>query len=228
MASIPRLHVPMLQPEDLVPHLGGADRHWKPGRSAHALATVWFQANEIPASVRKVLAAHPDFAELNLVDGFFERQVDLGDGRRPSQTDLMAVCADRAGLCVVGVEGKVDETFGPRVEEWLDGSTTKLARLQKLCAMLGLDLEKVRALRYQLLHRTASVIIEARRYHARRGVLLVHSFHSHAAGFEDFTAFTKAVGFADVTRNSVSAARTVGGLELAVAWVEDVAPSAAH
>ena len=227
MASIPRLHVPMLQPEDLVPHLG-ADRHWKPGRSAHALATVWFQANEIPASVHKVLAAHPAYAELKLVDGFFERQVDLGDGRRPSQTDLMAVCADRAGLCVMGVEGKVDETFGPRVGEWLDGSTTKLARLQKLCAMLGLDPEKVSALRYQLLHRTTSIVIEARRYHARRGALLVHSFHAHAAGLEDFIAFTKAIGFVDTARNSISAARTVGGLELAVAWVEDVAPSVAH
>src|SRR4029077_17211654 len=119
----------------LIPHLGGTDRHWKSGRSAHALATVWFQANEIPESIRKVLAAHPAYAELKLVDGFFERRVDLGDGKRPSQTDLMAICADRAGLFLLGVEGKVDKTFGPVVGEWLESSSTKKARLEKLCAI---------------------------------------------------------------------------------------------
>src|SRR3954468_5419089 len=98
MAKIPRLHVPMLRAEDLIPHLGQKDFHWKPGRSAHALATVWFQANGIPARVREVLGAHPSYAALELVDGFFERQIELGDGRRPSQTDLLAICSDPAGL----------------------------------------------------------------------------------------------------------------------------------
>jgi hypothetical protein len=227
MAKIPRLHVPMLCAEDLKPHLGHAS-HWKPGRSAHALATIWFEANGIPPNVRKVLTANATYADLEFLDGFFEREVDLGDGRRPSQTDLMAICGDREGLFLVGVEGKVDETFGPLVGEWLDTSPTKKARLLSLCTMLGLDSGKVTALRYQLLHRTASVILEARRYHASRGALLVHSFDPRQAGFEDFTGFARAIGLVDVTPNSISAPRTIGGIELAVGWIEDLPPSVAQ
>ena len=222
MATIPRLHVPMLQPADLIPHLGKGKEHWKPGRSAHALATVWHRANGIPANVLEVLRADP---ALELIDGFFERQVDLGDGRRPSQTDLMAICADQSGLFIIGVEGKVDETFGPRVSDWRDGSPTKEARLKSLCTMLSLDPASVGALRYQLLHRAASVLLEARRYRACRGALLVHSFHAQRAGLEDFIAFSKAIGFADVAVNSMSVPRTFGGTQLAVGWIADTPPS---
>jgi hypothetical protein len=224
MAKIPRLHVPMLRAEDLIPHLGQKDFHWKPGRSAHALATVWFQANGIPARVREVLGAHPSYAALELVDGFFERQIELGDGRRPSQTDLMAICSDPAGLFVVGVEGKVDETFGPHVSQWRDGSATKEARLKRLCAMLDLNPESIGALRYQLLHRSASVILEARRYQAPRGALLVHSFDSRQAGFEDYCEFAAALGFRKVAANSISEPRSIAGFELALGWIEDAPP----
>src|SRR3712207_2694723 len=89
--SIRRLHLPMRHPEDLIPHLAGREAHWKPGFSAHALATSWFTAGGLPASVRSVLATRPDFASAELVDAFLERKVDLPDGRRPSQTDLLAI-----------------------------------------------------------------------------------------------------------------------------------------
>src|SRR5262245_41261692 len=225
MDRTPRLHVKMLEPKDLIPHLGKGERHWKEGRSAHALCTTWFKANGIPSSVRSVLRTSPTLEGLELVDAFLERLVDLGDGRKPSQTDLMAICADQTGLCVVGVEGKVDEPFGELVEQWRDGSPTKEARLRNLCAMLGLKTESAGTLRYQLIHRTASVILESRRYRTERAVLLVHSFCQNRTGLSDFARFAEALGFEKARGNQVIGPRRVQGIALHLGWVADTVPS---
>ena len=88
---IRRLHVPLTAPEDVVRHLGKQERHWKEGRSAHALATVWFEHNSFPPRVAAALKSHPTFRSAELVDAFMERKVDLGSEGRPSQTDLLAI-----------------------------------------------------------------------------------------------------------------------------------------
>jgi len=53
---ISRLHLPLLEPEDVVLHLGQQERHWKAGRSAHALSTLWSRNNAIPQSIKSILA----------------------------------------------------------------------------------------------------------------------------------------------------------------------------
>jgi hypothetical protein len=192
---IPRLHVPVREPEDVVRHLGKQEEHWKEGRSAHALATTWFAANAFPPRVAAVLRGHPDFAPAELIDAFFERQVDLGSEGRPSQADLLAVAGLMNGIAIVAVEGKAGETFGKLVQQWLDGSQAKEKRLDGLCAILGLSREAAMPLRYQLLHRTASALLEARRYRTKTATLPLHSFSDDKTGFEDFAAFVQAIGF---------------------------------
>lgn len=226
-AIIPRLHLPMLQSAELIPHLGKGEEHWKVGRSAHSLCTLWHAANGIPASVKTVLQTSPALEGLGLVDGFMERLVDLGDGRQPSQTDLMAVCADQRGLVVMAVEGKVDETFGKHVGKWRDGSPTKEARLKRLCTLLGLNIDAVAPLRYQLLHRTASAMLEARRYRTSRAALLVHSFCPLNSGFDDFSQFVRAMGFPAPAVNRMLEPRLVSGHELSVGWVAERLPAEA-
>jgi hypothetical protein len=225
MSRIPRLYLPMLQPTDVIPHLGRGELHWKVGRSAHALCTKWFESNGIPDRVDGLLQSTPGLEDLCLVDAFLERDVDLGDGRRPSQTDLMAICSDHRGLFVIAVEGKVDEPFGDYVHKWRDGSTAKEARLQNLCTLLGLDIHVVGSLRYQLLHRSASAILEARRYHAGRAAMVVHSFCSMQSGFKDYSDFVGALGFIDIAPNSIVGPKPIGGVEFFVGWATDVAPS---
>jgi hypothetical protein len=102
---IPRLYVPVLEPEDVVRHLGKQEEHWKEGRSAQALATAWFESNAFPPSIESV----------ELIDAFMEREVDLGSKGRPSQTDLLAIAGiSDERLAIVAVEGKAGETFGER------------------------------------------------------------------------------------------------------------------
>jgi hypothetical protein len=226
-ARIPHLHLPMSQPADIIPHLGKGELHWKEGRSAHALCTIWAQANAIPASVQRVLATHPDAARLTLVDGFFERLVELGDGRRPSQTDLMAICSDDAGLLAMAVEGKVTETFGDTVSVWRNGTPTREKRLADLCHALGVTVEQSEPLRYQLLHRTVSALREADRYKASRAMLLVQSFCPNNSGFQDFARFAATIGFGPAEPNAVLGPKTIAGKQLLMAWVADRLPEVA-
>jgi hypothetical protein len=190
------LSLPLLEPEDVIRHLGKGKLHWKAGRSAHALATRWHAAKGIPDVVRRVLDTSPAFVDAGLVDGFLERDVDLPGGGRPSQTDLMAILRTKQGLAIAAVEGKVDETFGPRLGEWLKENPGRASRLATLTAMFGLERHDP-GLRYQLLHRSASALLEAERYDASTALLLVHSFSPARAGFADYAAFLRAIGIAD-------------------------------
>ena len=135
---IPRPHVPLLEPEDVVRHLGKQEKHWKEGRSAHALAKLWSDSNALPSRIETALRSNQDLKSAELIDAFLERKVDLESEGRPSQTDLLAVVGIDQRLAIVAVEGKAGEPFDKRVEKWLDGSEGKDARLKALCKILGL------------------------------------------------------------------------------------------
>ena len=86
---IRRLHVPVTKPEDVIPHLAKQEAHWKAGYSAEELAVAWANAgNDFPKRVRAVLETAPEYKGVELIDGFFEREVYLGTAGRKSQTDV--------------------------------------------------------------------------------------------------------------------------------------------
>lgn len=224
-----RLNIPMRDPADVVPHLAKGQAHWKPGYSAHALATTWFAANGLPERVRTLLAGSPQFAGAELVDAILERCTDLQDGARgPSQTDLLAIVGVGSDLAVLAVEGKVRESFGPRVGEWRDGSPAKVRRLGLLLDAFGVATADADGLRYQLFHRAAAAVFEAQRYRARRAMLMVHSFSDRRDGWTDFAAFAAALGIGDCAEpGRVSSPRAVRGIDLHLAWLADTMPPAA-
>jgi hypothetical protein len=224
VSKLPRIHVPLLKPEDVIPHLG-KPTHWKEGRSAKAVAESWFRANDIPASVRAVLDQAEEYRGAELIDAWLERCVELGDGQRPTQTDLMAVLGVGDELAVLAVEAKVEESFGPTVDEWLvDASEAKHRRLATLAGMFGLDRSACGPLRYQFLHRTASALLEGRRYRAKRAVMLVQSFCPKQSGFEDYAAFFTAAGLAGLEPGMLSSPLEAEGSTLRVGWVADKFP----
>src|SRR5205085_678451 len=132
-------------------------------------------------------------AEPELVDAFLERCIELGDGLRPSQADVLAVLGLGSQLAIMAVEGKVDESFGELVSQWLKGpeASRKPYRLERLATTLGMNPSECEPLRYQLLHRTASAIYEAHRYRASTAIMMVHSFDPTDAGFDDFALFAR-------------------------------------
>lgn len=125
-----------------------------------------------------------------------EHKVPLPGGRRDSQSDIFALIRHGDQTCSAMIEGKVDEPFGPTIGEWLSApSAGRLTRLSYICELLGLDPVPPPHIRYQLLHRTASALIEARRFKMDGAAMIVHSFSPTRKWFEDFAAFASLFGW---------------------------------
>jgi len=194
-------------------------KQWRTGFSARTLAYSWQEADGFPSEVHSVLSAHEPFHGIKLLLAFPEHQVHLPGGSRPSQNDIWVLARAGANLVSIAVEGKVAEPFGPTLEEWLDGASPgKSARLKFLCGELGLPEELPGAVRYQLLHRSASAVIEAKRFGAPHAVMLVHSFSQTHQWLEDYAAFATLLGVNVAVNRVVSVGRR-GGVELHLGWV---------
>jgi hypothetical protein len=148
-----------------------------------------------------------------------EWQVTLPGGVRPSQNDIWVLARGRSGLISIAVEGKVDEPFGPTLGEWkADASTGKQTRLAFLQQMLGLTAPLADTVRYQLLHRTASAVLEAQRFGAGQAVVLIHSFSPENRWLADFAAFTALFGV-DFQPGHLASATARDGMPLHLGWV---------
>jgi hypothetical protein len=129
----------------------------------------------------------------------------------------LVIAGLRQELGVIAVEGKVNETFGEFVKDW-NTTPGKQVRLERLAKTLGLDVADAGGIRYQLLHRTASAIYEAKRYRCPHAMMLVHSFSLSHRWFEDFAAL---MNQPVSVPGSVSIAKMCEGISLRLAWVAD-------
>jgi hypothetical protein len=222
-------HIPIEKPEEIIPRLGKQELHWKKGRSAYELSSLWMKAGGLPPSVRAVIEQAPEWQGAKFLEGIFERETKLPGKGRPSQTDLLAILELKDGNAILGVEGKVDEAFGPLVSDWLaaPGNANRTDRLVGLCATLGADINTIGGFYYQLFHRTCASIYEAKRFGFRRAIMLVHSFaetvnsSNSPAWFADFGKFSVAIGMPVSSPGSISAPKTCDGIEVRLAWVSD-------
>lgn len=189
-----RILVPTLGADSWRALLADPEKHWQPGFSAHALATRWEAANGIPSEICECFAP-AGMKEPELLLAVPEWRTQLTDRLRASQSDLFALmrCGDQT--FAVTIEGRVNETFGPTVEEWLSNrSPARPKRLTQLCGVIGVTTPVPGHLRYQLFHRTASAVIEARRFGADAAAMIVHSFSPDDRWFGDFAAFAEFLG----------------------------------
>jgi len=79
-------------------------------------------------------------------------------------------------------------------------------------------------LRYQLLHRTASAIYEAKRYRTDLAGMLVHNFATEQPGYFDFCAFAQALGAKELKAGVLHGPFAVDGVSVCLGWVDDPAP----
>ncbi len=112
----------------------------------------------------------------------------------------------------------MSEPFGPTVQEWqAESSPGKAERLAYLLSLLSLSAVPDTT-RYQLLHRTASAIIEAQRFNAAHAVMLVHSFSQSSEWFQDYAAFVSLMG-GSAAENNMASVGSRSGVSLHLAWV---------
>lgn len=209
-------------PEDWKALLADPEKHWQTGFSAKPLAHAWEAADGFPPEVAAVFlgCSDPLLRQLEPVLAVPEFKVPLPGGERASQNDLFVLARCPQGAVAIMVEGRVSESFGPTLAEWLeDASPGKQDRLAFLLRTLGLSAVPPGAVRYQLLHRTASAVLEAERFRAVAAVMLVHSFSSQRAGHADYEAFVGLFG-APAPIGQIVRLRQPNGTPLFAAWVQ--------
>lgn len=211
-----RIYVPSSGPLSWKSLLAKPDRHWAVGYSARTLANSWEAAEGLPPEIERLLA--PLLKEVQLLVALPEHKVPLPGGRRESQSDVFALLRTGSDVVACTIEGKVDEPFGPTLGEWLvDASAGKLERLAFLQKILGLHEEIPRNVRYQLLHRTASAVMESDRFATSAAAMIVHSFSPAAQWFEDFRAFAALFG-AQASPDRAVEVRLPSGKPLYLGW----------
>lgn len=177
--------------------LAQPELHWKKGASAMTAAAAWeHAAHRLPDEVAALLTAsqQPELADLALLAAIPEWQTSLPGGSTHSATDVLALCRNELGLCVLAVEAKALEDFGPRLADKRgNASAGQGERLDYLHALLKVQ-RFDDAIRYQLLHRTASALLTAQQFHAASAVMLIHAFATPADRMADFYAFCTALG----------------------------------
>ena len=184
-----KVYIPSSGPADWQRLLADPDRQWATGFSAKTLAGCWESADGLPDEIASMLKAHGREVELLLAIPEFKVPL-VGASRGESQNDVFALA--RAGdlTFAITVEGKVSEPFGQTIDDWFKkASDGKRERLASICNLLSLTSPPPGHIYYQLLHRTASAVIEARRFKTDAAAMIVHSFSPERKWFKEFLQF---------------------------------------
>jgi len=210
-------------PQDWKNLLAQPCKHWQKEHSAKALAYCWLESDGLPKEIIAVFEKSNIklFQDIKLLVGFPEYKVFLPPfSGHPSQNDIFILAKSNGQLISIMVEGKVSESFGETIETWLKNSSKgKEERLDFLYNQLNIDSKKVNpSIRYQLLHRTVSALIEAKRFNAANALMLVHSFSNDDKWFNDYNQF---LGLLELKGeiNSLIGPKKIKEVNLYFAWV---------
>jgi len=141
----------------------GNPKHlWKKGYSAQALAEFILLQNGEETIKNAVNAVLVDDPVVRFTDAEIECKCPFDRYSKPRQQDLGIWGETRSGKIVfVGVEAKVNETFGKTMEDRRrlaeeyrakHENSKQVARIDELCNKFGVKFEEVGGLRYQLFH----------------------------------------------------------------------------
>lgn len=208
---------PTQKAEDWRLALQDPQSHWKPEFSAWTLAHSWEAAHGFPPEIQLVLT--PDFSDIEMIRGWVEHAVPMPGIGQASRNDLFVLAKAASENLCIAVEGKVNESLGPTISRWRDGSPNKEKRLRGILELIGLGDDLPGTIRYQLLHRLASPVIESQRFGARHAIMIIHSFSNLDKSFSDFAALLALYGIADAKPDHLYPLKTIDGLRLYAGWV---------
>lgn len=219
--------------------LADPEKHWREGYSAMSLADSWEQAKKskdgLPKKISRAIRNTPlGVSGLDLLIAIPERDTPMPGKGLPSATDLFCLARNGVGETIsMAVEGKVLEPFDSLISKWLKAGKSpgspanRLKRITDICGLLGCQMNQdAENLYYQLFHRTAAAVLEAKRFNCRHALMLVHSFDRtkppvHFQAFKEFALYLGA-DEEEVRPNTVfSIADLKGGIRLWLGWVSD-------
>lgn len=212
-----KVYIPSTGADDWQRFLADPTKQWRTGFSARTLAYCWESANGLPNEIASMLRPHGGDVELLLA--IPEHKVPLpGAFRGESQNDVFALARAGDRTFAITIEGKVSEPFAEKLGDWLqNASDGKRERLAFICELLGLTLPLPDNIHYQLLHRTASAVIEARRFKTDAAAMIVHCFSKERIWFDAFERFASLFQV-PVVANELVAIRPNASPPLYIGW----------
>ena len=219
-----RILIPTKSITDWQSLLAEPEKHWRPKYSAMLTAQSWENAPGLPPEIALAFNSSEEdtFKNIELLLAIPEYKTALKGGSRASQSDVFALLRSEKGLVAATVEGKAREDFGPTLEQWQKGVSEKgyRARLGHIIENIGLKEPIPGHIRYQLLHRTASAAIEAKRFHCKAAIMIVQSFVKQDADnhFEDYVQFMQLYNVMPA-KDEFSFLADIDGIRLYSGWV---------
>lgn len=211
-----RILVPSTGAENWRAFLAKPDLHWAVGYSARTLAHAWEAATGLPPEIDAVLG--PVFGSVEPLVTMPEHKTPLPGGKRESQSDVFTLLRYAGGTIACTIEGKVNEPFGPTVaQQMVNASAGRTERLTYLCELLGIA-DCPTDVHYQLLHRTASALVEAERFCASDAAMIVHSFSPERRWFDAFERFCSVMGCEVVVPGEAKVLTVPSGKRLVLGW----------
>lgn len=211
-----RILVPSTGAENWRAFLAKPDLHWAVGYSARTLAHAWEAASGLPPEIAAIL--NPVFGTVEPLVTMPEHKTPLPGGSRESQSDVFTLLRHVGGTIACTIEGKVNEPFGPTVaRQMANASPGRTERLNYLCELLGIG-DCPTDVHYQLLHRTASSLVEAERFSANDAAMIVHSFSPERRWFDAFTHFCEVLGGGTVEVGEPKVVIVPDGKRLVLGW----------
>jgi hypothetical protein len=218
-----RIYIPTSGVDEWRKLLADPEKHWRTGFSARSLAYAWENAKGFPPEIQDLFTtSDPPFQDMELLLAIPEHKVQLAPNTgHPSQNDLFVLARNSSNsLVAITLEGKVSESFDQSLSKWnKEGSRSKAERLTFIKNKLGLANEALPEIRYQLLHRTASAMIEAERFTATSAMMIVHSFSQSDSWFEDYQAFVHLYGIDNAVIGKLYHLGEISGINLFSGWV---------
>jgi len=194
-----KVYIPSSGPSDWRRFLAHPDKQWRRRFSARTVASSWESADGLPPEVEALFlkSGVHDFREVELLIAIPEHKVPIPPVKgHPSQNDVFALVRTASGkLIAMAVEAKVSEPFGRTFDAWrARASPGKTEREEFLRSRLGIGDGLLGPIRYQLLHRLASALVEAEHFNAGYAALVVHSFSQQDEWIDDFASFLALYG----------------------------------
>jgi hypothetical protein len=207
--------------------LASPDRQWKRRYSAFETAVSWERASQgksgVPEPVAKMFR-ESHFGNPLFLFAVAEHKVELAGGNAAFQCDLWAVIYTSVGMCSLSVEAKANEAFGDDVlEKWLIAGKTEQSRANRekrfeyVCAHLPSS-DGFHLVRYQILHRCAASVIEAKRLALPHAAFVVQAFDAPDKSFEDYAVFCRAMKIP--AKRGTLETTSVEDISLSIGWAD--------
>lgn len=201
------------------PHVENA--HWGERSSTKRCFKAWSHCQSLPQSIRDCLEGAPEWRGFELARADLEARVDIDAHRNITRDDVASLFTrgHRRGIVIVEAKNE-DEDFGVPSGH----STYPGYKLDTFAETIGLSTGALVRIKGQLLARTSSAIVRAKKSSASHAAVVVQCFGSNAPRRREMNALLEVFGVGELSSSGMSAPVALNGVNLRFGWAQTPIP----